>query len=116
MNINIVLDVVIIVFGFYVIFLGVSMHKKGEINDTIMPVEEKNKIKKPKEFIAFIYPRFVFFGACVAIISAVSLVSDTVYEIPYWTMVQLVLFLVVLLYFSQKFKEAKNRFSRSFYK
>lgn len=116
MPIDVILDVVIIVFGFYVIYLGVSMHKKQKISETIMVEQEIKKIKNKKGFIEFVYPRFVFFGASVSIISTVSLVSDTLIKIPYWTAIQLGLFLIVLLFFSQQFKEAKNRFSKSWSK
>ena len=82
------------------------MHKKGAISDSIMAEEEKKKIKDVKGFVDYIYPRFVLFGASVSIISAVSLVSDTIVKIPYWTFAQMILFIVVLLFFSQQFKRS----------
>ena len=116
MPIEIIIDIVIVLFGFYVIYLGVSMHNKGEISDSIMAEEEKKKIKDVKGFVDYIYPRFVLFGASVSIISAVSLVSDTIVKIPYWTFAQMILFIVVLLFFSQQFKYAKSNFSKSWHK
>ena len=45
MPIEIIIDAVIFFFGFYVAYLGISMHKSGKISDSIMVEEEKKKIK-----------------------------------------------------------------------
>ena len=116
MPIEIIIDAVIFFFGFYVAYLGISMHKSGKISDSIMVEEEKKKINDSKGFISYIYPRFVFFGLSVSLISVVSFISDMLYKIPYWTFVQMVLFILLLLYFSQQFKYAKSTYSKMWHK
>ena len=55
MDVMLIFDVVIAIFGVYMIGAALKMKKTGKISSAVITAEEIARCRKTKEFIAFIY-------------------------------------------------------------
>ena len=63
-----VFNVVVALFGAYMIWSALQMKKSGKINSMVLAQEELKKVKDTKGFIEFLYWREMLFGALVLIV------------------------------------------------
>lgn len=55
MDVMLIFDVVIAIFGVYMIAAALKMKKTGKISSAVITAEEIARCRKTKEYIAFIY-------------------------------------------------------------
>ena len=63
MDVMLVFDAVVALFGAYMIGSALHMKKSGRINSMVLAQEELKKVKDTKGFIEFLYWRGMLFGA-----------------------------------------------------
>lgn len=111
MNTFLIFDIILFFLGIYLVFLSGKMKKQGKISDWILAEEERKKCKKPKEFIAYLAPRAIIFGGLMAIVGILGLINDTgLFKIPYWSPVELIVFLVIFGVFWTQLRRAREKF------
>ena len=87
MNYFIIIDAVTLILGIYIIFVSLRMKKSGKIESTFVAEEEMKKIKDTAGYIAYIYPK-----------------------IPYWSYVEMIIFVAVIIWFSNMLRNAREKF------
>lgn len=110
MNVMLIFDVIIIVFGAYMIFQGLGMKKKGEISSILITPEEILKCKDKKGFISDIYWKEAVFGGVVILVGILGLINDLVCELGVLNTVRIVGFLVMFLWFQTSLQKARGKF------
>ena len=106
----IIIDIVIAVFGIYMIAAGLKMKKTGKISSIILAEEEMKK----QGFISFIYWKEALVGAALVIVGALGLVSRVI-DLPRAVdFVEILVFLVVFLWFWRALGTARERFLSHF--
>ena len=70
MNVMVVFDVVITLFGLYMVISSFKMKKTGVISSTVVSKQEIMNCKKPEEFIQFMYWKEAIFGAVIMIVGS----------------------------------------------
>ena len=61
-------------------------------------------------YIAYIYPKSLVFGIVIFVISIVAIVSDCLKKIPYWSYVEMIIFVAVIIWFSNMLRTAREKF------
>lgn len=110
----IIIDIVIAVFGIYMIAAGLKMKKTGKISSIILAEEEMKKCKDEQGFISFIYWKEALVGAALVIVGALGLVSRVI-DLPRAVdFVEILVFLAVFLWFWRALGTARERFLSHF--
>lgn len=81
MDVMLVFDAVVTLFGAYMIGSALHMKKSGRINSMVLAQEELKKVKDTKGFIEFLYWREMLFGALVLIVGVLGVLNETVMPI-----------------------------------
>ena len=81
MDVMLVFNVVVALFGAYMIWSALQMKKSGKINSMVLAQEELKKVKDTKGFIEFLYWREMLFGALVLIVGVLGVLNETVMPI-----------------------------------
>ena len=110
MNYFIIIDAVTLILGIYIIFVSLRMKKSGQIEITFVAEDEMKKIKDTAGYIAYIYPKSLVFGIVIFVISIVAIVSDCLKKIPYWSYVEMIIFVAVIIWFSNMLRNAREKF------
>ena len=110
MNYFIIIDAVTLILGIYIIFVSLRMKKSGKIESTFVAEDEMKKIKDTAGYISYIYPKSLVFGIVILVISIVAIVSDCLKNIPYWSYVEMSIFVAVIIWFSNMLRNAREKF------
>lgn len=110
MNIMPVIDVVITVFGLYMVISALKMKRSGALNALIVTKEEADACKNPEAFITFIYWKEALFGGILALVGILGLVNELLVSLGYFKYVELVLFLAVFAWFWWQLQKARRCF------
>ena len=86
------------------------MKKSGNIESTFVADDEMKKIKDTDGYIAYIYPKSLVFGIVILVISIVAIVSDCLKKIPYWSYVEMIIFVAVIIWFSYMLRNVREKF------
>ena len=100
MDVMLIFDVVIVIFGVYMIGAALKMKKTGKISSVVITAEEIARCRKTKEFIAFIYWKEAVFGALI----------DKVVSLGAFNVVELLIFLAAFLWFQSQLRKAREQF------
>ena len=110
MNYFIIIDAVTLILGIYIIFVSLRMKKSDKIESTFVAEDEMKKIKDTAGYIAYIYPKSLAFGIVIFVISIVAIVSDCFKKIPCWSYVEMIIFVAVIIWFSNMLRNAREKF------
>ena len=110
MNYFIIIDAVTLILGIYIIFVSLRMKKSGKIESTFVAEDEMKKIKDTAGYISYIYPKSLVFGIVIFVISIVAIVSDCLKKIPYCSYVEMIIFVAVIIWFSNMLRNAREKF------
>ena len=102
MDVMLIFDVVIAIFGVYMIAAALKMKKTGKISSAVITAEEIARCRKTKEFIAFIYWKEAVFGALI--------IADKVVSLGAFNVVELLIFLAAFLWFQSQLRKAREQF------
>lgn len=93
MDVMLIFDVVIAIFGVYMIGAALKMKKTGKISSAVITAEEIARCRKTKEFIAFIYWKEAVFGALIIAVGVLGIINDKVVSLGAFNVVELLIFL-----------------------
>ncbi len=110
MNVMLIFDVIIVVFGAYMIFQGFGMKKKGEISAVLITPEEILKCKDTSGFIAEMYWKEAAFGGVIILVGILGLVNDLVCALGVLNFIRVAGFLVMFLWFQTSLQKARGKF------
>ena len=110
MNVMMIFDVIIIVFGTYMIFQGFGMKKKGEISTVLITPEEILKCKDKKGFILEMYWKEVVFGATIIVVGVLGVINNLTSELKVVNIIRMIGFLVMFLWFQTSLQKARGKF------
>ena len=97
MDVMLIFDVVIAIFGVYMIGAALKMKKTGKISSAVITAEEIARCRKTKELIAFIYWKEAVFGALIIAVGVLGIINDKVVSLGAFNVVELLIFLAAFL-------------------
>ena len=110
MNVMIIMDVVIVVFGLYLIYIALQMKKTKKVNSFIVDEQTLRMCKDQSGFAEYLYPKMLFFAVVLTITGGIRVIDDVVYDIGYFAYgVAAIAFLAFLLFFKQ-LSDGKSKF------
>ena len=109
MDVMLIFDVVIAIFGVYMIGAALKMKKTGKISSAVI-TEEIARCRKTKEFIAFIYWKEAVFGALIIAVGVLGIINDKVVSLGAFNVVELLIFLAAFLWFQSQLRKAREQF------
>lgn len=110
MNIMPVIDLVILVFGAYMVLSAMKMKKTGKINTTVITAEEIKSGSDQAGFIGYIYRKEALFGGIIIIVGILGLVNDLLISLGYFNILEMILFLAAFLWFQHHLGKARAQF------
>lgn len=110
MDVMLVFNVVVALFGAYMIWSALQMKKSGKINSMVLAQEELKKVKDTKGFIEFLYWREMLFGALVLIVGVLGVLNETVMPIGKASILEVIIFLAVFIWFQNSLAKAREKF------
>lgn len=110
MDVMLIFDVILIVFGLYMIGAAFQMKKQGRISSVMLTPEEITKCKNPTGFITYMYGREVTFGVAVVVMGIFGLLNDLIFELSAYNVVEMLLFLGAFLWFQGELRKARMNF------
>ena len=110
MNYSIIIDAVTLILGIYIVCVSVRMKKRGKIESTFVADEDMKKIKDKAGYIEYMYPKSLIFGGVIVAISIVAVISDFLKKIPYWSYIEMIVFVLIIIWFSNMLRNAREKF------
>ena len=110
MNIYLILDVVILILGLYVVYASFKMKSTGKIAGSFLAEEDQKKVKDQKGYIDYIENKSCAFGVFTVVRAVVSVLSELVLKIPYWRYIEMVLFVIAIIFFSHVLRNSREKF------
>ncbi len=110
MDVMLIFDVVIAIFGVYMIAAALKMKKTGKISSAVITAEEIARCRKTKEFITFIYWKEAVFGALIIAVGVLGIINDKVVSLGAFNVVELLIFLAAFLWFQSQLRKAREQF------
>ena len=110
MDVMLVFNVVVALFGAYMIWSALQMKKSGKINSMVLAQEELKKVKDTKGFIEFLYWREMLFGALVLIVVVLGVLNETVMPIGKASILEVIIFLAAFILFQNSLAKAREKF------
>lgn len=110
MDVMLVFDAVVALFGAYMIGSALHMKKSGRINSMVLAQEELKKVKDTKGFIEFLYWREMLFGALVLIVGVLGVLNETVMPIGKASILEVIIFLASFIWFQNSLAKAREKF------
>ena len=106
MDVMLVFDAVVALFGAYMIGSALHMKKSGRV----LAQEELKKVKDTKGFIEFLYWREMLFGALVLIVGVLGVLNETVMPIGKASILEVIIFLAAFIWFQNSLAKAREKF------
>lgn len=110
MDVMLIFDIVILIFGIYMIGAALKMKKTGEISSAVITAEEIAKCKDKKGFIGFIYWKEAAFGGLVALVGALGIINDKVVSLGAFNVIEMLIFLAAFIWFQNELRRAREKF------
>ena len=110
MDVMLVFDAVVALFGAYMIGSALHMKKSGRINSMVLAQEELKKVKDTKGFIEFLYWREMLFGALVLIVGVLGVLNETVMPIGKASILEVIIFLAAFISFQNSLAKSREKF------
>lgn len=110
MDVMLIFDIVILIFGAYMVFSALRMKKTGVISSAVITPEEIAKCKDKQGFIAFMYWKEALFGGLVAIVGGLGIVNDVVVSLGAFNVVEMLVFLAAFFWFQNELRRAREKY------
>lgn len=108
-----IFDVLLLLFGAYMLYAGAKMKRTGAVSSLIVPDSEIPKIRNKKDFIAEVYGKMMTFAGIVALYGVFGLVTDFFPGLPGADMgniIGIIIFLAAMVWFFKGLSKAKNKY------
>lgn len=115
MNFDIMMlfDILLMIFGAYMLYAGQKMKRSGKISNLIVPDSEISRISRKKEFIDEVYGKMMLFAGVIALYGLYGIVTDLIPNIPGADMgniIGILIFFVVMIWFFRGLSKAKGKY------
>lgn len=110
MDIMTVFDIVILVFGVYMVAAALQMKKTGKISSAVITVEEISRCRDHEKFIAFIYWKEALFGGIIILVGILGVMNDLVVSLGVINIIEMLVFLAAFIWFQYELKIAREKF------
>lgn len=108
LNVMAVLNLILAVFGVYMIAAGLKMKKEGEISPVLITPEEIEGCRDKGAFIAFLYRREAAFGGMSLILGALGLVNCFTAAARWVQVAEMAAFVLAFAWFSHALRKARE--------
>ncbi len=108
-----VFDILLIIFGGYMIFAAVRMKKTGKISTLIVPASEIERIHDKESFIEEVYGKMALFASVIACYGVFGTLTDVIPGIPgvaIGNIIGILIFFVVMFWFFKSLSKAKGKY------
>lgn len=112
MDIMLVFDAIVIVFGIYMIASASGMKKKGVINEVILTKEEISKCKNKEGFIDYMSWRENAFGVIAVLLGISGIINKLLWKAGAWNIMEMAVFIGVFFWFDSGLREARRKFTK----
>lgn len=110
MEMLIIIDAVIFIYGVYTIYSSIKMKQTGELSN-FFTGGSTDIIRDVQGYINYIYGRTIVLGTVATVFGVVSFINDyNIMPLPNVMKAMVVLFLTVVVWFSININRAKRRF------
>lgn len=106
-------DILLVIFGAYMLFSGQRMKNSGKISTLIVPESEIQKIGNKKDFIKEVYGKMMVFAGIIMLYGAFGILTDFVPNIPGAAMgniIGVIIFFVAMVWFFRSLINAKKKY------
>lgn len=110
MNTMLIMDIVITIFGIYLIYVALQMKKTKKVNSFIVAEEVLKKCKKQSDFAEYLYPKMLIFASVLTITGGIRIVDDVIYDIGYVAYAVAAIALIAFLLFFKQLTDGKNKY------
>lgn len=110
MDIMTIFDLILAVFGIYMVISGRNMSKHGEISTMLITSEEITRCRNKQGFIDYMYRKEVMFGALFIIIGGIGLINTYFISYKVFDIIQLILLVATFLWFEKELGKARQQF------
>lgn len=110
MKVMTIFDIVIFVFGVYMVGAALKMKKTGEISSMMIAPEEMTRCRDKQGFIDFIYWKEAAFGVLVAIVGALGVVNEQLVSPGSANVIEMLVFLAAFVWFQSELRKAREKF------
>lgn len=110
MDVMTIFNVIIVIFGIYMVIAALKMKKSGEISSAVITREEIASCRDKRGFIDFMYWREAVFGGIVSLMGVLGLINDFVVSLGKFSLIQMVLFLGAFFWFQYQLRAARKKF------
>lgn len=111
MQFQYIIDAVIIIFGFYFMYITIQMHRKQEIPSSLLVKEEVDKIKDKKGFMKALYLPMLICAIAFVLLGIFNILLDLkIISFPYDNYLSLGLFLIAFGYYIIVFRRTKEQY------
>ncbi len=106
-------DILLVIFGAYMLFSGQRMKNSGKISTLIVPESEIQKIGNKKDFIKEVYGKMMVFAGIIMLYGAFGILTDFIPNIPGAAMgniIGVIIFFVAMVWFFRSLINAKKKY------
>lgn len=103
-----ILNLILIVFGIYMITAGLKMKRTGEISPVLITPEEIAACRDKEAFLAFLYWREALFGGMAAVLGVLGLINCLTAAARWVQAAEMAAFLTAFAWFSGALKKARE--------
>lgn len=107
---KLIVDVVIVIFGLYMLFISVRMKLSGKINPIFLAEEDLKKCKNKEPFAKYMSVRSLVFSIIILICGICGCVCECMSVLPYMKYIELAVFLLAFFNFIRQIRNAKDMF------
>lgn len=110
MNIMTIFDIIILLFGVYMIGAAFKMKKSGVISSAVITPEEIASCRDKSGFIEFMYWKEAVFGGIVLLVGILGLVNEQLVSLGIFNIIEMILFVAAFVWFQHQLRVARERF------
>lgn len=110
MDTLLLMDLVIICFGVYMLYVSMTMKQTNKIHPILFADEELKHCKKQEELVAYIAPRMFAFAIITSLDGVVGIVSELFVTERILQFIFMVIFLISFIWFTKCLKKAREKF------
>lgn len=110
MDVMLLFDVVILIFGVYMMGSALRMKKTGVISQTVITPEEIAKCRDKQGFIAFMYWKEALFGGLIALVGLLGIINNLVVSLGAFNVAEMLVFLAAFLWFQNELRRAREKY------
>ncbi len=110
MNVMLLFDIIIVIFGAYMVGAALKMKKTGVISAVVITQEEIARCRDNAGFIAFMYWKEAVFGVIVALVGVLGVINDLLLSLGIFNVVEMLIFLAAFLWFQNELRRAREKY------